>query len=181
MSQEWILWVLFAAAAMHVVEEHALGWQGWAARYIGPRIGVIPTWTDFWATNMLLLAFGFSAAVVGWWSAPAYALAFPALCLINAVFFHIVPSLQANRPNPGLFTAVLLYLPISIWAYVAASDESSLDPGTFLLSVLIGAGAMISVLVILVLGARLGYEDVDPDADPSSLESASSSTSSAPR
>lgn len=166
------MFVLWAAAAVHVVEEHALGWQGWAAGYIGPKINVIPTWTDFWATNTLLLVFGFSAAVVGWW-APAWALAFPALCLINAAFFHIVPSLQAGKPNPGLFTAVLLYVPISIWAYIAASDDGFLDVGVFLLSMLIGALAMAAAVVVLVLGDRFGYPDVDREARPS--------TSSEPR
>jgi hypothetical protein len=27
---DWVLWILAAASALHVVEEHALGWQGWA-------------------------------------------------------------------------------------------------------------------------------------------------------
>jgi len=178
---EWVLWVLLAAAALHVVEEHALGWQGWAAQFIGPRIGVIPTWTDFWATNMLLLVFGFSAAAVGWIAAPAYALAFPALCLINAVFFHILPSLDDGRPNPGCFTAVLLYVPLSIAAYWSAYDHDFLTWATFLLSVLIGAGAMASAIAVLVLGKRFGYDDVDPGADPASFAGASDSTSSAPR
>lgn len=181
MTLEWVLWVLLAAAALHVVEEHALGWQGWAARFIGPRIGVIPTWTDFWATNMLLLVFGFSAAVVGWIVAPAYALAFPALCLINAVFFHILPSLDAARPNPGCFTAVLLYVPLSLLAYWKYFETWSFSWGTLLLSLLIGAAAMASAILALVLGKRFGYADVDPGTDPASFAAASDSTSSAPR
>jgi hypothetical protein len=165
MGHEWVLWVLLTVSALHVVEEHAMGWQGWAAGYIGPRIGSIPTWTDFWATNMLLIVFGVSAAAVGW-RAPGFALAFPALCLINAVFFHLLPSLGAGRPNPGAFTAVLLYIPISLWAYVAASGDGALSAGAFLLSLLLGALAMALAIVMLMLGARLGYADVDPGAGP---------------
>jgi hypothetical protein len=43
---DWVIWVLVAASALHVVEEHALGWQGWATQNFA-RIGVHPTWTDF--------------------------------------------------------------------------------------------------------------------------------------
>ncbi len=171
-GHEWVLWVLVAASAAHVVEEHAMGWQGWAAGYIGPRIGAIPTWTDFWATNALLIVFGVAAAMVGW-SAPAFALAFPALCLINAVFFHLLPSFSAGRPNPGLFTATALYVPISLWAYIAASGDGFLDGGTLLLSIAIGALAMAFAIVALVLGARLAYPDADavpPAAAPPPAE-----------
>jgi Protein of unknown function with HXXEE motif len=68
--------------------------------------------------------FGISAAAVGW-RAPAFALAFPAVCLINAVFFYLVPTIQARRPNPGIFSARLLYLPIGIWAYLAAGSDGA--------------------------------------------------------
>jgi Protein of unknown function with HXXEE motif len=165
MAHEWVLWILVAASAMHVVEERALGWQGWATGYLGPRIGAVATWADFWATNMLLIVFGVSAAVVGW-SAPAFALAFPALLLIDAVLFHLVPSLQASRPNPGLITVLLLYLPIGIWSYAAASSDGVLSFGAFLLSILIGALAMASAVAWLALAPRLGYPDLVEVPDP---------------
>lgn len=158
MSHEWVLWVLVAASAAHVVEEHAMGWQGCAAGYIGPRIHATPSWSDFWATNGLLVIFGISAAAVGW-RAPAYALSFPALCLVNTVFFHWLPTLEARRPNPGVFTATALYLLIGIWAYLAASSDGVLSVGTLVLSLAIGAAAMAFAVLALVLGARLGYPD----------------------
>jgi hypothetical protein len=71
---EWVLWILVAASALHVVEEHALGWQGWAAGVLAPRIGMAPTWMDFWPTNGFLIVFGIAAAAVGW-RAPGFALA----------------------------------------------------------------------------------------------------------
>ena len=158
MGHEWVLWVLLTGSALHVVEEHALGWQGWAAQAFGPRIGVAPTWTDFWATNGLLIVFGVSAAAVGW-RAPAFALAFPALALINAAFFHFLPSAQARRPNPGCFTALLVYLPIGIWAYAAASADGVLSGPTLVLSILIGAVAMASAIVMLAIQPRFAYPD----------------------
>jgi hypothetical protein len=165
LSHDWVLWILVAASALHVVEERGLGWQGWAARAIAPRIGVVPTWQDFWATNGLLIVFGISAAAIGW-RAPAYALAYPALCLINALLFHLLPSVVARRPNPGLFSALALYLPIGVWAYAAAADDGVLSAGTLILSVVLGGLAMVSVLVLLMLQPRFRYEDVDPGALP---------------
>lgn len=162
MDHDWVLWILVTASALHVVEEHAMGWQGWAAETLRRRIGAIPSWSDFWATNALLVVFGVAAAAVGW-RAPAFALAFPALVLVNAVFFHLLPSLRAGRPNPGVFTATLLYLPIGAWAYVAAGADGALGGGTLLLSVALGALAMASAVAMLILGARLGYSDVDRD------------------
>jgi hypothetical protein len=154
----WVLWVLVAASALHVVEEHALGWQGWASEELGRRFGVKPTWTDFWVTNAALIVFGIAAAMVGW-KAAGFSLALPALCLINAIGFHIVPSVRAGAPNPGVFTAALLYVPIGIWAYVAASADDRVSFGALLLSVLIGAFVMATAIAVLLAGQRYGYAD----------------------
>jgi len=157
---QWMLWILLAASALHVMEEHALGWQGWASEYLGERLGIHPTWSDFWVTNAALIVFGIAAASVGW-KAPAFSLSFAALALINAVVFHVLPSVQARHPNPGCFTAVLLYIPIGIWAYAAAGADDRLSFGTVAGSLLIGAAVMASAVGILILGRQVGYED-DP-------------------
>jgi hypothetical protein len=161
MRHDWVLWILVTASALHVVEERGLGWQGWAARTLAPRIGIAPSWLDFWATNGLLVLFGISASAIGW-RAPGFSLAYPACCLVNAIFFHLLPSITARRPNPGLFTAVVLYLPVGVWAYVAAGDDGVLSAATGIGSVALGAAAMASVLVLLKLQPRFRYPDLDP-------------------
>jgi hypothetical protein len=161
---QWVLWVLFAATALHVVEEHALGWQGWASETFGRLFGVRPTWADFWATNAALLAFGIAAAMVGW-RAAGFSLALAALCLINAIGFHVIPTVRERTPNPGFFTAVALYVPIGIWAYAAAAADDRLSFGAFVLSVLIGAAVMAAAVGILLLGRRFGYADDELAAD----------------
>jgi hypothetical protein len=160
-GHDWVLWVLVACSAAHVVEERALGWQGWAAGALGPRIGAVPTWVDFWATNGLLVVFAVSAAAVGW-RAPAWALSLPALCAINAIGFHVVPSWAARRPNPGVLTACALYLPLAAWCYVAADQDGVLDVATGVGSAAIGAAAMALPIAVLVLAQRLRYPDVPP-------------------
>lgn len=155
---DWVLWILVAASALHVVEEHALGWQGWAAEWLGRRIGVVPTWMDFWPTNGFLIVFGIAAAAVGW-RAPGFALALPAAVLINTVFFHALPSIAAGRPNPGCFTALALYVPIGVWAYVAAAEDGMLSAGALTLSIALGAAGMGAVIALLLLQRRFRYAD----------------------
>ena len=155
---QWVLWVLVAATALHVVEEHALGWQGWASDVLGERFAIRPTWTDFWATNAALIVFAVAAAMVGW-KAAGFSLGLASLCLINAVGFHIVPSIKAGAPNPGVFTASALYVPIGIWAYVAAAADDRLSLGAFVLSLLVGAAVMAAAIAILILGREFGYAD----------------------
>ncbi|MCB0866388.1 MAG: HXXEE domain-containing protein [Solirubrobacterales bacterium] len=159
---QWVLWVLVAASALHIVEEHALGWQGWASEYFGERLGVRPTWTDFWVTNAALIVFGVACAMVGW-KAAGFSLGLAALALINAIGFHVLPSLRAGAPNPGLFTAAALYVPIGIWAYVAASSDDRLSFGAFVLSVLVGATVMAAAVGMLILGRDYGYADAAED------------------
>jgi hypothetical protein len=155
---EWALWVLVTAAALHVVEEQALGWQGWAAITLGKVLGVRPTWANFTAVNTSLLVLGISCASVGW-RAPGFALALPALCLVNALFFHLLPSFLARRPNPGVFTATTLYLPLSIWIYAIARENGVLTTDVLVISLLLGAALMALTVVVLLLGKRFGYPD----------------------
>jgi len=56
-------------------------------------------------------------------------------------------------------TALLLYLPIGVWAYVAAADDDVLSTATLIGSALLGALAMASVIVLLVLQRRFRYPD----------------------
>lgn len=163
MSDQWVLWVLVAASGFHVMDEHAMGWQGWASGVLGEKFGIHPSWSDFWVTNAALIVFGIAASMIGW-QAPAIALALPALLLINAFGFHIIPSLAADRPNPGLFTAVILYVPLSVWAYVAAFNDGVFCFWTVVGSIMIGAALMASAIGILMLAERLRYPDAQHPA-----------------
>lgn len=165
LNTDTALWVLMAAASLHVVDEHALGWQGWATGYFGSKLGKGPSWSDFWVTNASLITTALACAVVGW-SAPAFALAMPAQAIINALLFHIRPSVQARRMNPGLITAVTLYLPIGIWAYVQASSAGVLSLATVIGSIVFGALMLVLAIGIIAVAARYRYADVDPAGEP---------------
>jgi hypothetical protein len=114
-TSEWTLWVVAASCVLHVLEEYFTGWQQWARETLGISM---PT-TLFLLMNVVLVAAAFLLASSGW-RRPALSLVVPAATLVNAVFFHILPTVVQQRVSPGVYTATLLYVPFSSWAFVGA-------------------------------------------------------------
>ncbi len=59
---------------------------------------------------------------------------------------------------------MLLYLPIGIWAYAAAASDDVLGVAALITSLVLGALAMASAILVLVAQRRLRYPDLDPRA-----------------
>ncbi len=95
---------MFAAAVIHVAEEACTGWIAWANRFIS---GVSKL--QFWAINALFLIF---CAIAIFWRNEFLVLTIASVLFINA-WIHIVPTITQRRRSPGVFSAVLLYLPLS--------------------------------------------------------------------
>ena len=117
-ANEWTLWVVAASCALHVAEEFFTGWQHWALDTVGI---VMPT-ARFLFMNAVLVIAAVVLANIGW-KRPTLSLIIPAATLVNAIFFHIVPTIVQRRVSPGVYTAALLYLPISSWAFVGARRD----------------------------------------------------------
>jgi Protein of unknown function with HXXEE motif len=147
MSHIYILWIATFAYALHVVEEYMFNWKGWAINVIKLPVN----WVHFAVVNGVVIVLGISCSSVAW-SLPTYALSLPALMLINATFFHVLPFIVTKgRFSPGLGTAILLFYPISIWAYHGAYLDGVLPPSTLILSFIIGALLMASPILMLKL------------------------------
>ena len=101
-----------------MAEEYFTGWQAWATQTLGI---VMPTPRFLFANAVLVIA-ALVLARVGW-RRPALSLIIPSATLVNAVFFHILPTLVQRRVSPGVYTAALLYLPFSSWALVGAARD----------------------------------------------------------
>lgn len=162
-SHSWVLWVGIIAAGLHVLEEYAEGWVAWANIEIGPRFGVEFDDTIFFSTNVLLLFAALAGAAIGWW-APAVSLAIPALFVINAIFFHMLPSARSEKLTPGTLSAIVIYLPVAAWMYWAAAEDGVLSFGTVFLSFVIGAALMAYPLAVLVLKSKIGWTEADAAA-----------------
>ena len=148
-SHDYILWIATLAYALHVMEEFAFDWKTWAVKVMGFDVD----WPLFYVTNAAVMVGGICLSMIGWrW--PEVSLAFPALMLINAVFLHVVPIIRYRQFSPGIFTAVFLFFPIGIAAYVLAANDQVLTPSALIISLLIGAFFMIYPILLLSFRSR---------------------------
>jgi hypothetical protein len=130
MTLNELLWLATACYGIHILEEYQLNWRDWARAVIGLPV----EWNDFYVVNALVIVLGVVAANLAQ-SWPGIALAFPALMLINATFFHVLPTLRARgRFSPGLFTAFILFYPVGIACYWRAASDGTLGAGALLMA-----------------------------------------------
>lgn len=133
-----VLWLCVAAYGVHILEEFVFDWKNWARSVLGLPV----EWCDFYITNALVIVLGIVAAELApaW---PLFALSFPALMIINAIFFHVGPFAWARgRFSPGLATAVLFFLPLGVLAVRTCGLPGAQVAASFL----IGAGLMATPL-----------------------------------
>lgn len=150
MSLTDLTWLALAAYGIHILEEYELNWRDWARAVIGLPV----EWSDFYVTNALVIVLGAVAAELAA-TVPLLALSFPALMLINASFFHVLPFLRTGgRFSPGLITALVLFYPIGIACYWRAAADHHLGAATLIGSLAIGAMLMASPVVLLKLKSR---------------------------
>ncbi len=143
MTHEYVLWIAIIAYAIHMVEETILDWRGWVRRVLK-----LPAeWSEFYLVNAFVVVLGASCAMIGW-ACPEVALAFPAFMLVNAVLFHIIPVLATRIFSPGVFTAVVLFLPVAGWAYYGAWQDGAL---TLLSGVVSGVAGFLMMMFPIVL------------------------------
>jgi hypothetical protein len=123
-----------------------LDWKTWANKVLKLPVD----WPIFYVVNALVVVLGIIAAEIGW-RLPALSLAFPALMLINAVFFHILPFVVKKKYSPGLTSAVFLFLPLGIWLFYGADKDGELSAMTAVGAFALGAGLMAYPIILLKL------------------------------
>jgi len=144
MKPDYIFWVALAAYAFHVLEEYTYDWKTWAQKILKLDVD----WNGFYVTNVVVLFFGIACAEVGW-SHPTFSLMFPALMMINALFFHILPYIRSKRKfSPGMITAIFLFLPIGLGAFNIAMSLG-VQAKSIVLAVLCGAFVMAFPIFLL--------------------------------
>jgi hypothetical protein len=143
-TREWTLYAVAACCVLHVAEEYLTGWQEWARQTLGI---VMPT-SRFLLANAVFVMLALLFARSGW-RRPVLSLVIPSATLVNAVFFHILPTIVQDRVSPGVYTATLLYLPFSTWALVGAARDGV--PRTAI-GTAVAAGTL--MMAGIVLGAR---------------------------
>lgn len=145
MSLTDLTWLALAAYGLHILEEYTFDWRNWARNVL-----TLPVeWDHFYVTNALVIVLGAVAAELAA-TQPMLALAFPAVMLINATFFHVGPFLVTRgRFSPGLITAVILFYPIGIACFRRAAADGHLDNGALAGALALGAALMAAPVVML--------------------------------
>ncbi len=150
LSLTTLLWLSTAAYGLHIVEEFTLDWRGWARNVM--RLPV--DWPVFYVVNALVIVLGIVAAQVAT-AAPIFALAFPAVMLINGTFLHVLPVIWTRGHfSPGAITAVLLFWPLGFACYAQAAAEGHLTAAVAIGSGSIGAMLMAWPLILLFMKDR---------------------------
>jgi hypothetical protein len=119
----WVFPSLFIAALLHVVEEYYVpgGFFDFVKR-LGTGIAEQLTLPVAIVVNGLFLLLALLAAIL-WRDYPVPSLSIAGLLLVNALI-HVAGSLRAKAYAPGLVTAVILYIPLSLAVFVIAAKES---------------------------------------------------------
>ena len=145
MSHEYVLWIATVAYALHMIEETVYDWHGWVRRVLKLQA----EWHEFYMVNAFVIVLGVSCAMIGW-RRPEVSLSFPAFMLVNAVLFHIVPTAITRIFSPGLFTAVVLFIPVAAWTYYGAWEDGTLTAFGCVVSGILGFLMMMFPIVLQV-------------------------------
>jgi hypothetical protein len=147
----YLFWVLTAAYAAHVMEEYSLDWKGWVQSMTGLEV----PWADFFVTNAAVIVLGICCAMIGW-DHPALSLGYPALMLINAVFFHVLPTIVKRAYSPGVLTSLALFIPLPAYCFYTALRTRGVGMTDIALAML--GGALVMAYPLLIQRLRIAME-----------------------
>jgi hypothetical protein len=137
---EWIFIIILIVSIVHVIEEYFGGFVDQMKRFV-PDLDL----ANFASVNMTFIILSFIAVIVGSASL-IYSLSISALLFINALF-HIGGAIRLKGYGAGLISALVLYIPVSIYAYSYYWNTGALTQVDFILSVVLGVIWMIMAFV----------------------------------
>lgn len=157
----WLAWAATTAYLLHQFEEHGIDVEGMPYAFRGllcAKFGFADAATcpipDAFITAVNIpvvwLAGPISALLGRRW--PAIALSYVSVPAVNAIA-HIGPAGVAGSYNPGLLTAVLLFLPLSLWTFRVALRRPNLGPRAVAATIL--SGVVLHAVLMLSLKAYL--------------------------
>jgi uncharacterized protein with HXXEE motif len=153
-SEQAIFAALLVIYMLHQIEEHL--WPGGFRQFTNSH--VFESGRDDWPVD----AGGVALVNIGYvWLPVAAAALFPhalrwlglawiGLTLINAVI-HIATTIRCRGYNPGLVTAILLFLPFTVWALAHEAARGLLSGGEIGMLLLLGVLLHIPVAALFVV------------------------------
>jgi len=141
---------MLASAGLHVAEETLLNFVGFVE-----SVGIRCTWHEFDFINFAYIIAGIAAAAIGW-RAPSVSLSYPALLLWN-VIFHTGASVVWHHANPGVFTAIVLFLPVGTYCFLLAARDGVLTRRRTVLAFTLGLILQVYPLLLAILRDHFRY------------------------
>jgi hypothetical protein len=132
-----VFWLILAASIVHVFEEYYGGFVEMMRKY-SPIRGM--TKSVFAVVNAVFILLCVLAAIINS-AIPVYSLSIAALIFINSLI-HFGAAIRVRGYAAGLVSAIFLYIPLSISAYLLYSQAGLSNLFTFWLSFAVGAGWM---------------------------------------
>jgi hypothetical protein len=105
----------------------------------------------FWLVNTVFVALCLVAAVL-YRTRPVLALSAIALVGVNALI-HLAATIVLRAYSPGLVSALVLYVPLTIWTFRAALAQREVTPDQARHAALLGLGFM--TVPFIFQGVRL--------------------------
>jgi hypothetical protein len=156
----WLTWAATLAYLVHQIEEHGIDAEGTTYAFRGslctllgfgnPQVCAVP-YSFITAVNIsaVWVAGPLSALLASRW--PVIGLSFFAIPFAN-LFAHVVLAVMMRAYNPGLLTAVALFLPLSLLAFAAAMTRYHLGFRAVLATAVAGV-----ILHAVLVGSLMGY------------------------
>lgn len=144
-----VFWLILVASVLHVFEEYFGGFVDMMQKY-GPMRAMSKSL--FFAVNAVFIFLCVLAVVINA-TIPTYSLSIAALIIINS-FIHIGGAVRVKGYAAGLVSAVFLYIPLSVYAYLLYSQAGLLNQGVFFLSFALGVVWMALAVVFGLASGR---------------------------
>jgi hypothetical protein len=133
-SHSYLIWICVSTYAIFILEKVMFDWQTWAQN----RLGLMDVnWSEFYCSSAMMIVVGICCAMTGW-SEPSFALLFPASMLIKSIVFYLIPLVVKARFRPGVFSAIVLFLPLTIWTFEAAYTDFMITPVVLVIAFALG-------------------------------------------
>jgi len=127
--ENWISWSIVVASLIHIFEEYYGGWINWVQKYAkGVKL------SHFVMVNLVFVGLCVVASIC---DSLLFKLSIASLLFANSIL-HIVPTFIFRHYSPGIWSAILLYLPLSFLSFYAAWLDNSLTFRNAFSALLIG-------------------------------------------
>lgn len=138
-----IFWISIVVYSAHILEEYNLNWKKWVFSITKNNI----EWSDFLITNSIVVILGICFAMIGA-KHLEISLMFTSLMFINAVFFHLLPTIIFRTFSPGLITSIILFIPLSVLIFINALSLPGFNYKSFIISITGGFVIMIYPIIL---------------------------------